>query len=315
MRNHYANTSVAQEFYVWDEKYQVGMRENLRIRYSLLRYFYTLLYKSSIFGDPMIRHPMYEWPSVDDMVNNKDSFLIGPAIRMTANFDISNSPKDFSSSFAQGRYLEYRSYQITEVKKAVETVKLYNGWDYPNVHIIEGNIVPFQDTSVTSGVTRTYDLLNKQMRILVFPNSGGYAKGNLYISRGEKYTDQEQYFSLIHAEKAIKVVFERGQITDKGKELNEVLEEIHIVGTDDVGKADFACAMDKDGNIRPFSIETVTRSDNQVKYLRIYGGVTTIEFDMIDTIFYGKKGQDYNYCDKIYNAYAVSEGPTQATYR
>ena len=315
MRNHYADNSIPQEFYVWDEKYQVGMKENLKIRYSLLRYMYTCLYKSTEYGDPMIRHPMYQWPDVTEMVNNKDSFLIGNGIRVSANFDTSEVPSKFNSHFVRGRYLEYRSYDLLEIDSKVANQELYNGWDYPNVHVLEGSIIPFQDTSAESGVTRSYDLLNKQMRLLVFPDSEGYAEGNLYISRGETFDDDEQFYTIIHSSKTIKVIFEKGDITDKGSELNEVLEEVHILHTPDTENVDFACAMDKNQQLRPLKIEKAIHAENGQAYIRIFGGDNTIEFDMIDNIFYGVTGEDYNYCNRGFVAYAQESSATQKTFR
>lgn len=314
MRNHYSNTSIPHEFFRLAPKYQTGIKAAMRMRYSLLRYMYTMLYKSSINGDPMIRHPMYQWPDVYEMVHDETSFLIGPAIRYIANFDISETPKDFKVSVPKGRYMDYRSYGILSVTDTVKTVSLYNGWDYPNVHILEGNIIPFQDASAANGVYKTFDLLGEQMRLLIFPDSNGYAKGNLFIARGEKKDENEQYYTLIHANKAIQVIFERGTITDKGSELNEVIEEIHIVGIPDVAKVDFACVLGKDQLFKPLVVSTATNKLSNTTYLKLSGGDNTIQFDESDTIFYGINGVDYNYCNKGYKSFEGERSDTQRTY-
>lgn len=313
MRNHYAIGKGRQEFYTFDEKYQKGMKEVIRQRYALLRYMYTCLYKSSKFGDPMIRHLMYEWPGVDALVKDENSFMIGPAIRVTANFDISMTPLDFQAAFAKGRYLELYNYTITEVKKDGDTVKLYNGWDYANVHLVEGNIIPIQDSSVESGVTRSNDLVGQQMKLLVFPNAAGYAKGNMFVASGETTDEKEQYFTLIHANKAIQVVFTDG-IPDEGADYNEVIEEIHIVGTDNSDAVDFACYMDKNQQIKPLSIETATSPDGKNKFIRIFGGSNAVQFDHVDTIFYGANGADYNHCDKGYKSFKKQSSATKLEY-
>ena len=62
MRLHYSNDSLAREFYKFDKKYQKVIKETTRQRYSLLRYYYTELHKSSKFGSLTVRHPMYDWP-------------------------------------------------------------------------------------------------------------------------------------------------------------------------------------------------------------------------------------------------------------
>lgn len=312
MRNHYAINKQRQEFYTFDEKFQKGMRYVLQQRYSLLRYMYTCLYQSSAYGEPTIRHPMYDHPEVDEMVHNENSFMIGSAVRISANFDISNPPKEFAAPFPQGRYLDYETYSTVTVTDRVKNVTLYNGWDRTNIHIKEGSIVPIQDVD---DVTKSYDLLNEQMRLLIFPTKQGYAQGQLFIARGEKTDENFQFFSLIHTDKAIKVILKEGDITDKGVELNEVLEEVHIVGDESLLKVDFACYMDKDQQIKPLSVRTQTHKNGNTTYLVIYGGDNTVEFDMMDTIFYGVNGVDYNYCDKGYVAYKKDISPTKHTYR
>lgn len=290
------------------------MKEAIRLRYSLLRYMYTCLFKSSEFGDPTIRHPMYDWPGVKELVNNENSFMIGPAIRISANFDISEEPNKFTAPFAQGRYLEYIQYTIIEVKGSVEEIELYNGFDVPNIHIREGSILPFQDASEGSGVTKTKDLLKKELKLLVFPTKSGYAKGNVFIANGETINEKEQFFTLIHSNKAIQVIMEKGT-PDDGTDVNEVIEEIRIVGTEDAEIVDFACYMTSTQEVKPLNIESVVANDGERKYIRIFGSTNTLEFDQTDTIFYGTKGKDYNYCDKGYEVNMKSSSPTRKEFR
>ena len=313
-RNHYAINKGRQEFYQYDEKYQKGMKEAIRLRYSLLRYMYTCLYKSSAFGDPTIRHPMYDWPGIKELVENENSFMIGPAVRISANFDISDEPKKFSAPFAKGRYLEYTNYTVTEVKKFVEDVELSNGFDTPNIHIREGSIIPFQDASEESGVTKTKDLLNQQLKLLIFPTKSGYAKGNVFIANGETTDEKEQFFNLIHSNKAIQFIMAEGT-PDEGTDTNEVVEEIRIVGTDEADTANFACYMTSNQQIKPLKIEPVTVKSGDTKYIRIFGDTNTIEFDQVDTIFYGTKGIDYNYCDKGYIINTKESSPKKKEFR
>jgi alpha-glucosidase (family GH31 glycosyl hydrolase) len=311
MRNHYAINKKRQEFYTFDDKYQEGMKESIRVRYSILRYMYTQLYKSSRDGDPMIRHPMYQWPNEDKMVKNENSFLIGPSIRVTANFDIAETPADFSAPFAKGRYLELRSYNVFEVSKGVQNIKLYNGWDYPNVHVLGGSIVPIQDTGMGSGIEKSHDLLKKQMKLLVFPTNSGYAKGEIFIANGEEKPEKEQFFTMIHTKGAIQIQMNEG-VPDEGADVNEVIEEIHIVGTDNVDKVNFACYMDKNQKVHQLSIEKASNGD--AEYIRIFGGANIVTFDQTDSIFYGVSGEDYNYCNKAYITAKKSSSDKKAEY-
>jgi hypothetical protein len=270
------------------------------------------LYRSSRDGSPTIRHPIYEWPSVDDIVKNEDSFLIGDAIRISANFDLNakGSEKEFKSAFAKGRYADFYHYSIKTVKEESEMIDLYSGFDFVNIHVIEGNIVPFQDSK---GVKVTRELLEDQMRLLVFPTESGYAKGHMYVANGNTVDEKQQYIEITHADQVIQFNLLDGD-ADVETMVNEVIEEIHIVGTENVETVDFACFLNIDGDFKPLNIETATSQDKETKYIRIYGGTNTIEFDQTQSIFYGTKSQDYNYCEKKYTARRDSGTDTEIRY-
>eukprot|EP00117_Sycon_ciliatum_P005047 scpid16314/ scgid9155/ Sucrase-isomaltase, intestinal; Sucrase; Isomaltase len=314
MRNHYAIDKDRQEFWRFDQKYQVGMKASIRQRYSLLRYMYTCLYKSHRLGDPTIRHPMFEWPDINEMVNNEDSFLIGDHVRISANFDISPEPVDFKSHFPKGKWIDYNTYNMTIVTDKVEHLSLYKGWDYTNIHIKEGSILPFQDTTEASEVKHTYDLLERQMRLMIVPTDIGFAKGNLFIARGEKGSENYQYYDIVHGNKVIQFIFVDGEITDTGTELNEVLEEIHIIGNETLLDTNFACAYDRNQQIRKLDVEVATHPVSGTAYLRIFGGENTVQFDEIDNIVYGTFGLDDNKCDKGYFATPKEESDTKHVY-
>ncbi|CAI2383231.1 unnamed protein product [Moneuplotes crassus] len=304
-RNHYAIGKERQEFYQYPDEYQKGMKEAIRLRYSLLRYLYTCLYISSDQGYPTIRHPMYQWPDVGKIVENENSFMIGSAVRITANFDLSDIGKEkkFKAPFAKGRYMEYIHYTITKVKKDVEDIELYNGYDIPNIHIVEGSIVSFQSVD---GVTKTQDLIDDQLRLLIFPTENGYARGNVFIANGVTTDEKEQFFDISHSNKAIQFFLRQG-VADDATQFNEVIEEIHIVGVEDADKDHFVCFMDTDGNFKPLNIESKKGKDGETDYIRIFGGTNTIEFDQTDTIYYGVVGKDYNYCNRGYTARVDSQ--------
>ena len=201
MRNHYHSNKSPQEFYIFDKQFQDGIKNSQKQRYSLLRYIYTWLYKSSIDGDPTIRHMMYDYPSIDQMIKNEDSFMIGKSVRITANFDNSTNPQKFQTYFPKGTWVDYTTYQTIKVTEQISQIELYNGWNYTNIHIKEGSIVPFQLTGDGSNIKQTADLLNAPIKLLIVPSDSGYAEGYLYLARGELLDEQSQYFSITHASK------------------------------------------------------------------------------------------------------------------
>ena len=296
MRNHFAEGKAPQEFYRFDDKYQVGMKESIKQRYSLLRYLYTCLYKASTFGDTVMRHPMYDWPSLSEIVNSEDTFMFGPALKITINYDDSENLADFDTYFVKDIWLEYYTYILTKVQKDVDKIRIYGGFNHTNVHVKGGSIVPIQDSSDASYVNNTVGLLSESMKLLIVPSEAGYAEGNLFIARGETRDEYYQYFTIMHSNKVISFRFEQGTVTEAGGEINEVLDEIHIVSDDQfIYESDFACAIGKHQTMKSMLVKTVTHPISGAKYLRISGNLHTVQFDELNNIVYGKIGVDFNY--------------------
>ena len=320
MRNHYQNNKSPQEFYIFDKQFQDGIKNSLSQRYSLLRYIYTWLYKSSIDGDPTIRHMMYDYPNIEQMVHNEDSFMIGKGIRVTANFDNSTDPAKFQSYFPQGKWVDYTTYQTIQVSEQVAQIELYNGWNYTNIHVKGGSIIPFQMTGEGSNIKKTADLLAAPIKLLIAPSDGGYAEGFLYLAKGELLDEQNQYFSISHSNKVIQ--FRQiggydftGSTLGKGQILT-FIDEIRVVGDQSSINSDFICGLDKSFNSIPLVIKQAQNSFSNETYISISkSDGTGISFDSILSISYGKIGQDFNFWDKSYTATKDHETQFELGYK
>ena len=291
MRNHYSIYSEPHEFYVFDQKYQKGMKETIRQRYSLLRFYYTELYKSSKFGTPTVRHPMYDWPEINEIIHDEISFMIGKHIRVIANFELDDTTP-LKAYMPKGRWLDYQTYNLIKLHKG-KMVELYNGWDYTNVHIRGGSIVPIQNTTEQSGIKNTYGLLQSHLKLLIVPNDDHYAEGDLFIARGETTDEAYQYYSMTYSNKQLQIKLDDGNMTDIGYEYNEVLEEIQIVD-EDVLDSDFACAMTVDKNIKPLNVTKISKTGNGQLFLKIFSPRYTLKFEKIEKIMFGTTGIESN---------------------
>ena len=299
MRNHYNDDYRPQEFYTFDDSFTKGIKESLRQRYSLLRNYYTELYKSSRYGYSTVRHPMYDWPEIDEIIKDKNSFMIGKSIRVVANFALDDTTP-LKTYMPKGRWLDYQTYILFKLGEG-SIQEIYNGWDYTNVHIRGGSIISFQNTSVGSGIHNTYGLLESNLKLLIVPNDNHYAYGNLYISRGETTNETFQYFSLTYSNKKLQFRLDDGMVTKNGSESNEVLDEIQIVDDDeDVLASDFACAIMSNHNIRRLIVSVESKTEKSQTYLKISSS-EQIQFDEIHAIVFGKTGLDENICDKSYH--------------
>ena len=289
------------------------MKESIRQRYSLLRFIYTELYRSSKFGSPTIRHPMYDWPEIDQIVKDEISFMIGKHVRVIANFHL-NDKAPLKAYIPKGRWLDYHTYILIKLNKG-KIVELYNGWDYTNVHIRGGSIVPIQNTIHGSGVKNTYDLLQSHLKLLIVSDENHFAEGNLFIARGETTDETFQYYSMTYSNKKIQFRLDDGKVTGVDSEYNEVLEEIQILDDDeDVLASDFACAMTSDHDIIPLSLTVASKTDKGQSYLKIYSPLNTIQFDEIHAVMFGRTGVDDNICDRGYHASLTQSTSTVKSY-
>ncbi|MHA1631129.1 MAG: TIM-barrel domain-containing protein [Candidatus Heimdallarchaeota archaeon] len=93
-RNHSAKGTAFQEPWVFGEKYETIIRKTLELRYQLLPYLYTLLWKASTTGLPMIRPLFMEFPKDKETLNAKwhnsqffvgSNLLIAPILTASGN--------------------------------------------------------------------------------------------------------------------------------------------------------------------------------------------------------------------------------------
>ena len=75
-RNHNGYGYASQEFYRWDSVAAIA-RTSLRIRYTLLPYWYTLMEESNRNGAAVVRPLFYEFPSDPTTIDLDRQFLLG----------------------------------------------------------------------------------------------------------------------------------------------------------------------------------------------------------------------------------------------
>ena len=309
MRNHYAHEKNPQEFYTFQDPYKSGMKKSLVQRYTFIKYMYTVLYQSSRDGTPTIRHMMYDNPDIEEIVQNEDSFMFGKHLRVTANFDITANANEFSSHFAQGIWVDFNTYERIVITEKVKEINLDNGWDHTNIHIRGGAVVPFQDASEDSGVKTTADLLTADLSLLIVPDESGYAQGDIFLANGELIQEPYQYMTVTFAKKVIQFKFNDGD-----PDLGYKLDRIHIVS--DIPPYDFVCAMDKDQN--PFDLAFFMAehpvSGNHYLVVQHFNEHPFILSNLL-SISFGKTGEDFNYCDKSYNATLDRSSQTELSYK
>ncbi|KAG8941435.1 hypothetical protein FRC03_004543 [Tulasnella sp. 419] len=175
-RNHNAEGTIGQEFYLWGTVTQAA-KNALSIRYRLLDYIYTHFHRASLDGTPVLNPLWFKYPSdsktyaVDLQFLYGDSILVSPVTTENSTSVDIYLPKDVFYDF----------YTFTAVQGSGSTVTLSNisFTDIP-LHIRGGAVIPLR----TESSMTTKDLRSKDFHLVVAPNSAGRANGNLYIDDG-----------------------------------------------------------------------------------------------------------------------------------
>ena len=144
-RNHNVLSAISQEAYVWESVAEAS-RTAMKIRYSLLPYWYTLFYKASTTGEPTIRPLFYEFPDDESLAEADRQFLVGEGVLVTPVLD--QGYTNVSGVFP-GTEVWYDWYTY-EPRQPSGNVTLDAPLGHIPVHIRAGTILPMQAHSFPS---------------------------------------------------------------------------------------------------------------------------------------------------------------------
>ena len=175
-RNHNTISARSQEPYLW-ESVAKNSRTSLAIRYSLLNYYYTLLYQASQNGAAVIRPLFYEHPSDSTTFAIDRQFYVGASILVTPV--LSQGATSVTGYLPAGEWYDW--YTLTKIAHLV--VGEYRDFtaplDYIPIHIRGGGIIPTQSPGYTTTETRS-----NPFELIVALNSDLTASGFLYADDG-----------------------------------------------------------------------------------------------------------------------------------
>lgn len=138
-RNHNVYGAIPQEPYRWDSTAD-ATKKVINMRYQLLPYLYSNLYKQSVDGTPFIRPLFYEFPTNSELFDWDYQFLVGDHLLVSPALfpNISTIEAYFPGDEP---YYDWYSHQKVDVSDEHSLVTLDAGLTDLNVHLRGGAVI------------------------------------------------------------------------------------------------------------------------------------------------------------------------------
>ena len=188
-RNHNTYGAVPQELYRWDSVAR-SARSALGMRYKLLPYIYTSMWKAASSGDLVSNYLWNVFPH-DEVTHDIDrQFMLGDAILVSPVLDAMNLPGTVSSLnayFPEGVW--HNIFDYSKKVKGGQWVTLSVALDEVNAHIRGGKIIAMQGGGATTAEARS-----SRFTIVVSldPDEERESTGELYLDDGESIDVEEK---------------------------------------------------------------------------------------------------------------------------
>ena len=175
-RNHAESGKLPQEFYLWESVAEAARRA-IDIRYRMLDYLYTALWRQGQDGTPTLMPLWFLYPNdaatyaIDTQFFFGDAVLVSPVIEEDATSVSVYLPDHVWYAFptlqtvqGEGAYVQLNDVNFTTIP----------------LHVRGGCIVPTRNQSAMT----TRALRGMDFSILVAPDRDGMASGSLYLDDG-----------------------------------------------------------------------------------------------------------------------------------
>ncbi|KAF3342813.1 Type 1 phosphatases regulator YPI1 [Verticillium dahliae VDG2] len=181
-RNHNGIDSISQEFYRWPAVAE-SARKAIDIRYRLLDYIYTAIYKATVDGSPTLNPMYFVYPedratwALQHQFFYGDAVLVAPVTEQDATSVDVYLPKD--------TFYDWYTHRPVRGKGALHTFEDQDVTDIPLL-IRSGKILPLRVASANT----TTALRQNDFELLVTLDVDGQASGALYLDDGVSLVQQ-----------------------------------------------------------------------------------------------------------------------------
>ena len=181
-RNHNSNNTIPQEPWTFGPTLLAVSNSAIRIKYSLINYYYTLMFRVSLEGGSVFRPTFFEYPSDIRLQfdHSQDNFMIGNALLVHPV--LTQGVTSVSAYFPADIWYDWYTGQktITPFNRTLTLNAPLNG--NINIHMRGGTIIARNDASNTA--TTVEDLRLGNLSLVIAINGQGKANGHLVLDDG-----------------------------------------------------------------------------------------------------------------------------------
>lgn len=182
MRNHNGDTSISQEFYLWDSVAEAA-RKAIDIRYRMLDYIYTAFHKQTVDGSPVLNPLFFLYPNDTNTFSNELQFFYGDSLLVSPVTE--ENATSVSIYLPDDRFYTWGSWEVVEGQGASVNLTDVGFTEIP-LHVRGGSILPVRSESGnTTTATRKFPF-----DIIIAPGRDGKASGSLYLDDGDSLVQE-----------------------------------------------------------------------------------------------------------------------------
>lgn len=176
-RNHADVSAPDQEFYRWPLVAEVA-RKAVDVRYRLLDYLYTAMWRASGDGSPVVRPLWFGWPGDVETWGVQTQWMLGEGLLVSPV--VEDDAQSVRFYLPGGVWYDFWTGERVVSPGEMKTLDGVGWGDIP-VHIRGGSIIPLRVKSANT----TAELRRQNFAITIAPGADGTAKGELYLDDGE----------------------------------------------------------------------------------------------------------------------------------
>lgn len=242
-----------REPWLYDEQYKNLIRDAIRVRYSLLPYWYTLFYHTSETGTPIVRPLWVEYPEEKNTFAMEDEFLLGKDLLVKP---VTTQGQNSIDIYLPGKGEYWYDLHDFKIYRGESTIYVSTPLEKIPVFQRGGSII-----ATKQRIRRCSALMHKDPYTLTMAlNPSAEAEGDLYVDDGHTFDYKNGAYIYM------KFSFRGGRLVAKREAPNTQyttaawIERILILGISNAPKGIFLTADGGENRHLQFAHDTSTNT-------------------------------------------------------